>query len=173
MSTIPRASLARPYSNLVNASPLNRKLFNLPLYPITASHRETNAFDHPKKPVHLPKIPLLSPTPQIFFCLSPTLSYVYRGLYVPDDDRWPSHFRGLNIRIEDSVCVQAEHPLVLTTEAVKEVCGSIHLHLSPFPYPYDQRSFSPPKRQIFKIQHHNLKAPKNPKTHTKLSCAID
>lgn len=26
------------------------------------------------------------------------------------------------MRIEDSVCVQEEHPLVLTTEAVKEVC---------------------------------------------------
>ena len=28
----------------------------------------------------------------------------------------------MGIRIEDSVCVQEEHPLVLTTEAVKEVC---------------------------------------------------
>ena len=27
----------------------------------------------------------------------------------------------MGIRIEDSVCVQEEHPLVLTTEAVKEV----------------------------------------------------
>lgn len=44
-----------------------------------------------------------------------------RGLYVPDDDRWPEHFRGLGIRIEDSVCVREENPLVLTTEAVKEV----------------------------------------------------
>ncbi|KAI9835625.1 MAG: hypothetical protein M1837_003698 [Sclerophora amabilis] len=43
------------------------------------------------------------------------------GVYVPDDDRWPKHFRGLGIRIEDSVCVQEENPLVLTTEAVKEV----------------------------------------------------
>ena len=46
-----------------------------------------------------------------------------RGLYVPDDDRWPEHFRGIGIRIEDSVCVREENPLVLTTEAVKEVCG--------------------------------------------------
>lgn len=46
---------------------------------------------------------------------------IYRGLYIPDDDRWPLHFRGLNVRIEDSICVQSEHPLVLTTEAVKEV----------------------------------------------------
>ncbi|KAL8657358.1 MAG: hypothetical protein Q9226_002007 [Calogaya cf. arnoldii] len=43
------------------------------------------------------------------------------GIYVPDTDRWPVAFRGMGIRIEDSVCVQEEHPLVLTTEAVKEV----------------------------------------------------
>jgi intermediate cleaving peptidase 55 len=43
------------------------------------------------------------------------------GIYVPDDNRWPEHFRGLGIRIEDSVCVQDDSPLVLTTEAVKEV----------------------------------------------------
>jgi intermediate cleaving peptidase 55 len=41
--------------------------------------------------------------------------------YVPDDNRWPEHFRGIGIRIEDSVCVQNDSPLVLTTEAVKEV----------------------------------------------------
>ena len=43
------------------------------------------------------------------------------GVYVPNDERWPRHFRGLGIRIEDSICVQKETPLVLTTEAVKEV----------------------------------------------------
>lgn len=43
------------------------------------------------------------------------------GIYVPDDERWPEHFRGLGIRIEDSICVQDDAPLVLTTEAVKEV----------------------------------------------------
>lgn len=48
----------------------------------------------------------------------------YRGLYIPNEDRYPKHFRGMGIRIEDSVCVQEDHPLVLTTEAVKEVCGS-------------------------------------------------
>jgi hypothetical protein len=45
-----------------------------------------------------------------------------RGIYVPDDERWPAHFRGIGIRIEDSVCVGDEHPIVLTPEAVKEVC---------------------------------------------------
>ena len=44
-----------------------------------------------------------------------------RGLYIPNTDAYPAHFRGMGIRIEDSVCVQEEHPLVLTTEAVKEV----------------------------------------------------
>ncbi|PSK33626.1 hypothetical protein B9Z65_7513 [Elsinoe australis] len=43
------------------------------------------------------------------------------GVYVPNDDRWPEHFRGMAIRIEDSICVTKEHPFVLTTEAVKEV----------------------------------------------------
>lgn len=42
------------------------------------------------------------------------------GVYVPDDERWPRHFRRMGIRIEDSVCVD-DSPLVLTTEAVKEV----------------------------------------------------
>ncbi|KAI9826620.1 MAG: hypothetical protein M1832_006216 [Thelocarpon impressellum] len=46
------------------------------------------------------------------------------GVYVPNDERWPAHFRGLGIRIEDSVCIQAQGPLVLTTEAVKEVGAS-------------------------------------------------
>ncbi|PGH09150.1 xaa-Pro aminopeptidase [Blastomyces parvus] len=43
------------------------------------------------------------------------------GIYVPDDERWPKHFRGIGIRIEDSVCVGEENPLILTTEAVKEI----------------------------------------------------
>jgi intermediate cleaving peptidase 55 len=43
------------------------------------------------------------------------------GIYVPDDERWPAHFRGIGMRIEDSVCVQDDSPLLLTTEAVKEV----------------------------------------------------
>lgn len=43
------------------------------------------------------------------------------GLYIPNTEAYPAPFRGMGIRIEDSVCVQEEHPLVLTTEAVKEV----------------------------------------------------
>lgn len=44
------------------------------------------------------------------------------GIYVPDSERWPEKFRGIGIRIEDSVCVGDDHPIVLTPEAVKEVC---------------------------------------------------
>lgn len=43
------------------------------------------------------------------------------GVYVPDDERYPKHFRGMGIRIEDSVAVDNEGPIVLTVEAVKEV----------------------------------------------------
>jgi intermediate cleaving peptidase 55 len=43
------------------------------------------------------------------------------GVYVPDDDRWPKHFRNMAVRIEDSVAIQEDSPHVLTTEAVKEV----------------------------------------------------
>ncbi|KAF2726148.1 peptidase M24 [Polychaeton citri CBS 116435] len=44
------------------------------------------------------------------------------GVYVPaDDGRWPQHFRGLGIRIEDSVIVGKERVEVLTGSAVKEV----------------------------------------------------
>jgi intermediate cleaving peptidase 55 len=43
------------------------------------------------------------------------------GVYIPFDERFPKHFQGMGIRIEDSVCVQEEGPLVLTAEAVKEV----------------------------------------------------
>ena len=44
-----------------------------------------------------------------------------RGIYVPNTDRWPKHFRGMGIRIEDSIAVQEDNPYVLTTEAIKEV----------------------------------------------------
>jgi len=43
------------------------------------------------------------------------------GVYVPNDERWPAHFRGLGVRIEDSVCVDDDSPYVLSTEAVKEI----------------------------------------------------
>ncbi|KAL2266193.1 hypothetical protein VTJ83DRAFT_5545 [Remersonia thermophila] len=43
------------------------------------------------------------------------------GVYVPDDERFPRHFRGLAVRIEDTVCVEDQAPLVLTPEAVKEI----------------------------------------------------
>ncbi|KHN99095.1 xaa-pro dipeptidase app [Metarhizium album ARSEF 1941] len=43
------------------------------------------------------------------------------GVYVPRDERWPKHFHGMGIRIEDSICVDNDSPFILTTEAVKEV----------------------------------------------------
>jgi intermediate cleaving peptidase 55 len=43
------------------------------------------------------------------------------GVYVPHDERWPEHFRGMGIRIEDSVCVDDDSPYILSTEAVKEI----------------------------------------------------
>lgn len=44
------------------------------------------------------------------------------GVYVPDGDtRFPERFWGIGIRIEDSVCVGDDNPLILTPEAVKEV----------------------------------------------------
>lgn len=52
----------------------------------------------------------------------PPQANYHSGIYVPDDERWPAHFRGIGIRIEDSVCVGDDHPIVLTPEAVKEVC---------------------------------------------------
>ncbi|KAK2836860.1 hypothetical protein FQN49_006646, partial [Arthroderma sp. PD_2] len=43
------------------------------------------------------------------------------GIYVPNDDRWPEKFRGIGIRIEDSICVGDDNPLVFSPEAVKEI----------------------------------------------------
>ena len=45
------------------------------------------------------------------------------GVYVPDEEGWPRHFRGIGIRVEDSVAVHEEGCTVLTVEAVKEVEG--------------------------------------------------
>lgn len=47
---------------------------------------------------------------------------LFSGIYVPDDDRWPESFRGIGIRIEDSICVGDDSPIVLSAEAAKEVC---------------------------------------------------
>jgi intermediate cleaving peptidase 55 len=43
------------------------------------------------------------------------------GIYVSDDERWPHHFRGLGIRIEDSVVIGAQQVEVLTQSAVKDL----------------------------------------------------
>lgn len=43
------------------------------------------------------------------------------GIYVPDEERWPKHFRGMGVRIEDSIAVHEDACTVLTREAVKEI----------------------------------------------------
>ncbi|EGE03757.1 Intermediate cleaving peptidase [Trichophyton interdigitale] len=43
------------------------------------------------------------------------------GVYVPNDERWPEKFRGIGIRIEDSICVGDDNPIVLSPEGVKEI----------------------------------------------------
>ena len=44
------------------------------------------------------------------------------GVYVPEEgEEWPERFRGVGVRVEDSVVVGEEGPVVLTSEAVKEV----------------------------------------------------
>ncbi|KTW25752.1 hypothetical protein T552_03365 [Pneumocystis carinii B80] len=43
------------------------------------------------------------------------------GLYIPDLPRFPKHFRGLGVRIEDSIRVGKENPTVLSKDAVKEI----------------------------------------------------
>lgn len=45
------------------------------------------------------------------------------GVYVPDDDRWPAAFRGMGIRIEDSVVIGKgkEEGEILTANAAKTV----------------------------------------------------
>lgn len=48
-----------------------------------------------------------------------------RGIYVPDDDKWPKHFRNMGIRIEDSICVSDDGPINLSANAAKEVTRCI------------------------------------------------
>ncbi|KAI8810820.1 peptidase M24, structural domain-containing protein [Cladochytrium replicatum] len=43
------------------------------------------------------------------------------GLYIPFDERFPAEFRGIGVRIEDDVVIGETFPIVLTTEAPKEV----------------------------------------------------
>ncbi len=43
------------------------------------------------------------------------------AVYVPPMERWPKHFHGMAIRIEDTVCVTSEDPFILTVEAAKEI----------------------------------------------------
>ena len=44
-----------------------------------------------------------------------------KGVYFPADPRFPKYFHGMGMRIEDEVVVGAEHPVVLSANASKEV----------------------------------------------------
>jgi intermediate cleaving peptidase 55 len=50
-----------------------------------------------------------------------TSATAFKGVYVPADPQFPKHFHGLGMRIEDEVLVGAEHPVVLSASAPKEV----------------------------------------------------
>ncbi|KAF8485194.1 peptidase M24 [Russula ochroleuca] len=43
------------------------------------------------------------------------------GVYVPADPQFPKHFHGFGMRIEDEVLIGAEHPVVLSASAPKEI----------------------------------------------------
>ncbi|KAI5949521.1 ICP55 [Candida theae] len=45
------------------------------------------------------------------------------GLYIPEDDRWPKHFQGIGVRVEDDVVVGKSNDEIinLTSGCVKEV----------------------------------------------------
>jgi intermediate cleaving peptidase 55 len=43
------------------------------------------------------------------------------GVYVPDTPKWPSHYRGIGIRIEDNVVIGPESYENLTIDALKEI----------------------------------------------------
>lgn len=43
------------------------------------------------------------------------------GVYVPRSDKFPKHFQGIGIRIEDNVVVGDQFPEVLTIDALKEI----------------------------------------------------
>ena len=45
------------------------------------------------------------------------------GLYIPDDEKWPKHFRGMGVRIEDCVVVRDQRDMqtILSVDAVKEI----------------------------------------------------
>lgn len=42
------------------------------------------------------------------------------GVYVPDEDRYPKHFRGIGIRVEDMVHIREDDQVVLSCNTPKE-----------------------------------------------------
>lgn len=43
------------------------------------------------------------------------------GLYIPANDKWPKHYHGIGVRVEDDVLVGEKQPTVLTSLCAKEV----------------------------------------------------
>jgi len=43
------------------------------------------------------------------------------GVYIPYDDRYPSKYQGIGIRIEDDIVVGEKKPINLTISVPKEV----------------------------------------------------
>lgn len=43
------------------------------------------------------------------------------GVYVPNDPKWPTAFRGMGIRIEDDIAIGKDTNVILTVEAAKEI----------------------------------------------------
>ena len=68
-------------------------------------------------PVHGTQLtsPFSSP---LLFCPAQTIE---PGVYVPEYDSFPKHFRGLAMRVEDEVVVGEDDFVVLSVDAPKEV----------------------------------------------------
>lgn len=62
------------------------------------------------------------------------LTHLIKGVYVPADPQFPKHFHGLGMRIEDEVLVGAEHPVVLSASAPKEVSSVLSLSSTFIPH---------------------------------------
>ena len=45
------------------------------------------------------------------------------GVYIPEDDKWPKHFQGIGVRVEDDIVVGKSNDEIinLTSGCVKEI----------------------------------------------------
>ncbi|EPQ28053.1 uncharacterized protein PFL1_04380 [Pseudozyma flocculosa PF-1] len=63
------------------------------------------------------------------------------GVYVPYDDRFPKHFQGIGIRIEDDIAVGERDNVVLSAEAPKEV-ADVEAACAAWAEDVDRREFA-------------------------------